>query len=102
MQVLLFVLFSLLGIGIFIIGAYSWHMNDMLSGVTVCILGVLILILSISIFSNYIVTKSKVTALVESGKYEIVTHDDYSLNELKQFTCIGGVYLKEINEEERN
>ena len=98
MEVLLFVLFSLLGIGIICIGAYSYHMNDMLSGVMICILGVLILILSISIFSNYNITKAKVTALVESGKYEIVTHDDYSLNELKQFTCIGGVYLKEVEQ----
>lgn len=98
MEVFLFVLFLLLGIGIIGIGAYSCHMNDMLSGVMVCTLGVLILILSIGLFSNYNITKAKVTALVESGKYEIVTHDDYSLNELKQFTNIGGVYLKEVEE----
>ena len=101
MEVLLFVLFSLLGIGIICIGAYSWHMNDMLSGVMVCILGVLILILSIGLFSSYNITKAKVDALVESGKYEIVTHNDYSMNELKQFKNVGGVYLKEIDEEER-
>lgn len=101
MQVLLFVLFSLLGIGIICLGAYSWHMNDMLSGVMVCVLGVLILILSIGLFSSYNITKAKVDALVESGKYEIVTHDDYSMNELKQFKYVGGFYLKEIDEEER-
>ena len=98
MIIFLFILFLLLGIGIFIIGAYSYHMNDMLSGVMVCVLGVLILILSIGLFSNYNITKAKVTALVESGKYEIVTHDDYSLNELKQFKNVGGVYLKEVEE----
>lgn len=98
MEVFLFVLFSLLGIGIIVIGAYSYHMNDMLSGVMVCTLGVLILILSIGLFSNYNITKAKVTALVESGKYEIVTHDDYSLNELKQFKNVGGIYLKEVEE----
>lgn len=97
MEVLLFVLFSLLGIGIICIGAYSYHMNDMLSGVMVCILGVLILILSICLFSSYNITKAKVNALVESGKYEIVTHDDYSMNELKQFMSVGGVYLKEVD-----
>ena len=98
MEVFLFVLFSLLGIGIICLGAYSYHINDMLSGVMVCILGVLILILSIGLFSSYNITKAKVNVLVESGKYEIVTHDDYSLNELKQFTCIGGVYLKEVEQ----
>lgn len=98
MEVFLFVLFLSLGIGIICIGAYSYHMNDMLSGVMVCILGVLILILSIGLFSSYNITKAKVNALVESGKYEIVTHDDYSLNELKQFKNVGGVYLKDVDE----
>lgn len=98
MEVFLFILFLLLGIGIICIGVYGAYMNDMLSGVMVCILGVLILILSIGLFSSYNITKSKVDALVESGKYEIVTHDDYSMNELKQFKNVGGVYLKEVDE----
>lgn len=96
MEVFLFILFLLLGIGITCIGVYGAYMNDTLIGVMVCILGVLILILSIGLFSSYNITKAKVTALVESGKYEIVTHDDYSMNELKQFKNIGGVYLKEV------
>lgn len=98
MEVFLFVLFSLLCIGIICLGAYSYHINDMLIGVMVCIFGVLILILSIGLFSSYNINKAKVDALVESGKYEIVTHDDYSMNELKQFKNIGGVYLKEVDE----
>lgn len=98
MEVFLFVLFSLLSIGIICLGAYSYHMNDMLSGVIAFILGVLILILSIGLFSNYNINKAKVNALVESGKYEIVTHDDYSLNELKHFKNVEGVYLKEVEQ----
>ena len=66
--------------------------------VALCILGVLILILSIGLFSSYNITKAKVEALVESGKYEIVTHDDYSMNELKQFKNVGGIYLKEVEQ----
>ena len=98
MEVLLLVLFSLLGIGIIGIGVYCAYWNDTAIGVIVCILGVLILILSICLFSSYNITKAKVNALVESGKYEIVTHDDYSLNELKQFKNVGGVYLKDVDE----
>ena len=33
--------------------------------------------------------------MVDSGRYEIATHDDYSLNELNEFIYINGVYLKE-------
>lgn len=96
MEVFLFILFLLLGIGITCIGVYVAYMNDTLIGVMVCILGVLILTLSIGFFSSYNVNKAKVDALVESGKYEIVTHNDYSMNELKQFKNVGGVYLKEV------
>ena len=40
----------------------------------------------------------RVKGLVESGKYEIVTNDDYSMNELEKFLKINGVYLKELGE----
>lgn len=42
--------------------------------------------------------EGKVEGLVESGKYEIVTNEDYSLNELETFLKINGVYLKEVDE----
>ena len=42
--------------------------------------------------------EGRVEGLVESGKYEIVTNDDYSLKELETFLKINGVYLKEIDE----
>ena len=38
----------------------------------------------------------RVNGLVESGKYEIVTNDDYSINELEKFLKINGTYLKEL------
>ena len=40
----------------------------------------------------------RVNGLVESGKYEIVTNDDYSMNELETFLKINGTYLKELGE----
>ena len=43
-------------------------------------------------------TVGRVNGLVESGKYEIVTNDDYSMNELETFLKINGVYLKELGE----
>lgn len=40
----------------------------------------------------------KVEGLVESGKYEIVTNEDYSIKELETFLKVNGVYLKEVDE----
>ena len=40
----------------------------------------------------------RVNGLVESGKYEIVTNDDYSINELEKFLKINDTYLKELGE----
>ena len=40
----------------------------------------------------------KVEGLVESGKYEIVTNENYSLKELETFLKVNGVYLKEVDE----
>ena len=40
----------------------------------------------------------RVNGLVESGKYEIVTNDDYSIKELENFLKINGTYLKELEE----
>ena len=42
--------------------------------------------------------EGKIEGLVESGKYEIVTNEDYSLKELETFLKINGVYLKEVDE----
>ena len=42
--------------------------------------------------------EGRVEGLVESGKYEIVTNEDYSLKELETFLKINGVYLKEVDE----
>lgn len=42
--------------------------------------------------------EGKVEGLVESGKYEIVTNENYSLKELETFLKINGVYLKEVDE----
>ena len=41
-----------------------------------------------------------VQGLLCSGKYEIVSNEDYSLNELKSFIKINGYYLKEVDDNE--
>ena len=44
--------------------------------------------------------EGEVQGLLCSGKYEIVSNENYSLNELKSFIKIGGYYLKEIDDNE--
>ena len=98
MAVFVFILFFVLGLAFFSLGIYLITSDEDCLGIISSVFGAIVLTLGITVFSIYSSNKSKVNALVESGKYEIVTQDDYSLNELKQFTCIGGVYLKEVDE----
>ena len=44
--------------------------------------------------------EGEIQGLLCSGKYEIVSNEDYSLNELKSFIKINGYYLKEIENEQ--
>ena len=48
----------------------------------------------------YFYKEGEVQGLLCSGKYEIVSNDNYSLNELKSFIKINGYYLKEIDDNE--
>lgn len=57
----------------------------------------LILNVSAVVFSiNHGKDIGRAQEMVESGRYEIATHNDYSLNELNEFIYINGVYLKEV------
>ena len=44
--------------------------------------------------------EGEIQGLLYSGKYEIVSNENYSLNELKSFIKINGVYLKEVENEQ--
>ena len=48
----------------------------------------------------YFYKEGEVQGLLCSGRYEIVSNEDYSLNELKSFIKINGYYLKEIDDEQ--
>ncbi len=98
MAVFVFILFFVLGFTFFSLGIYLITSDEECLGVISSVFGVIVLVLGISVLSIETMNKSKVDALLETGKYEIVTHDDYSYNELKSFTCIDGVYLKEVEE----
>ena len=47
----------------------------------------------------YFYKEGEAQGLLCSGKYEIVSNEQYSLNELKSFIKINGYYLKEVDNE---
>ena len=48
----------------------------------------------------YFYKEGEVQGLLCSGRYEIVSNENYSLNELKSFIKINGYYLKEVDDNE--
>ena len=48
----------------------------------------------------YFYKEGEVQGLLCSGKYEIVSNESYSLNELKSFIKINDYYLKEVDKDE--
>ena len=64
--------------------------------VAIFVFGIALNIAAMAFGINFGENDGKVEGLVESGKYEIVTNEDYSLKELETFLKINGVYLKEV------
>lgn len=64
--------------------------------VAIFVFGIALNIAAMAFGINFGENEGKVEGLVESGKYEIVTNEDYSLKELETFLKINGVYLKEV------
>ena len=96
MAVFVFILFLVLGLTFFGLGVYLIVSDEACLGIISSVFGAIVIALGVTGVTIDTINKSKVESLLETGKYEIVTHDDYSYNELKSFTCIDGVYLKEV------
>ena len=66
--------------------------------VAIFVFGIVLNIAAMAFGISFGENEGKVEGLVESGKYEIVTNEDYSLKELETFLKINDVYLKEVDE----
>ena len=64
--------------------------------VAIFVFGIALNIAAMAFGVSFGENEGKVEGLVESGKYEIVTNEDYSLKELETFLKVNGVYLKEV------
>lgn len=59
-------------------------------------IGLIFNVVAVVFSINYGKDIGRAQEMVESGRYIIVTHDDYSLNELSEFTYLNGTYLKKV------
>lgn len=74
------------------VGAYAAYNDLKLAAVALVVSGWIIAAVAAAAGIDF----GRVQGLVNSGKYEIATNEDYSLTELKTFKKVSGFYLKEV------
>ena len=96
----LFGFFCIIAIVLLVVAIYISFFKDEDLGFTFLLLDIVFFIVVAITGSYYFYKEGAVQGLLCSGKYEIVSNEDYSLNELKSFVKINGYYLKEIDDNE--
>lgn len=87
-------LFSFLALGVILYNSLEDEFTVL--KVVTFVFGIALNIAAMALGVSFGENEGKVEGLVESGKYEIVTNEDYSIKELETFLKINGVYLKEV------
>ena len=83
-----------------IVAIYVSFFKDEDLGFTLLLIDILFFMMTTISGAYYFYKEGEIQGLLCSGKYEIVSNEDYSLNELKSFIKINGCYLKEVDEDE--
>ena len=92
--------FCIISIVLLVVAIYVSFFKDEDLGFTLLLIDVFFFMVVAISGSYYGYKEGTVNGLLCSGKYEIVSNEDYSLNELKSFIKISGYYLKEIDDEQ--
>ena len=95
----LFGFFCIVAIVLLVVAIYISFFKDEDLGFTFLLLDIVFFIITTISGAYYGYKEGEVQGLLCSGKYEIVSNEDYSLNELKSFIKINGYYLKGIDDE---
>lgn len=95
----MFFVFCIISIVLLVVAIYVLFFKDEDLGSTFLLLDIAFFMVVAITGSYYFYKEGTVQGLLCSGKYEIVSNEDYSLNELKSFIKINGYYLKEIDDE---
>ena len=83
-----------------IVAIYVSFFKDEDLGFTLLLIDIAFFMITTISGAYYFYKEGEIQGLLCSGKYEIVSNEDYSLNELKSFIKINGCYLKEVDEDE--
>ena len=96
----MFFVFCIISIVLLVVAIYVLFFKDEDLGSTFLLLDIAFFMVVAITGSYYFYKEGTVQGLLCSGRYEIVSNENYSLNELKSFIKINGVYLKEVDENE--
>ena len=96
----LFGFFCIISIVLLVVAIYISFFEDEGWGSTLLLLDVFFFMVVAISGSYYFYKEGTVQGLLCSGRYEIVSNENYSLNELKSFIKINEYYLKEVENEQ--
>lgn len=96
----LFVFYCIVAIVLLVVAIYVSFFKDEDLGFTLLLIDIFFFMVTAISGSYYFYKEGMKDGLVSSGKYEIVSNQDYSLNELKTFIKVNGYYLKEVDNEQ--
>lgn len=96
----MFAFFCIISLILLIVAIYISFFKDEDLGFTLLLIDILFFMITTISGAYYFYKEGEIQGLLCSGKYEIVSNEDYSLNELKSFIKINGCYLKEVDEDE--
>ena len=96
----MFAFFCIISVVLLVVAIYVSFFKDEDLGFTLLLIDIFFFMVVAISGSYYFYKEGEVQGLVCSGKYEIVSNDNFSLNELKSFIKINGYYLKEVDDNE--
>ena len=96
----LFVFYCIVAIVLLVVAIYVSFFKDEDLGFTLLLIDIFFFMVTTISGSYYFYKEGEVQGLLCSGRYEIVSNENYSLNELKSFIKINDYYLKEIDDEQ--
>ena len=96
----MFFAFCIISVVLLVVAIYVSFFKDEDLGFTLLLIDIAFFMVTTISGAYWGYKEGEIQGLLCSGKYEIVSNEDYSLNELKSFIKINDVYLKEIDDEQ--
>ena len=94
-----FAFFCIISVVLLVVAIYVSFFKDEDLGFTLLLIDIAFFMITTISGAYWGYKEGEIQGLLYSGKYEIVSNENYSLNELKSFIKINDVYLKEVDNE---